>query len=174
MVCGRYPTEKRAGSRFGGHCYLHHTLLSQCAHTAIEYCTENDFVSVLSVFVLGLWIPVVCRQDFSVTLQQLGQYLSHTLRDSNSDRGILPIPLSCFLSASPHHAHSPSLHLHSQEGEKQPAQGRGEGLRRRKWGGCRQSLATGRRDEPSKIREMRGELNEIANTLSTPCCPVRG
>ena len=168
MVCGRYPTEQIWRPLLSTS-----TLMSQCTHTAVEYYKEDDFVSVPFVFVLGLWIPVVCRQDVSVTLQTLGQYLSHTLRDSNPDGGILPIPLSCFLGASSRHAHSPSLHHHSQVGEKQPAQGRGEGLRR-KWGGCRQSLVTERRDEPSKMREMRGELNKIANTLSTPCCPAHG
>lgn len=37
-----------------------------------------------------------------------------------------------------------------------------------KWGGCRQSLGTKGRDEETQIGAREGELNEIANTLSTP------
>ena len=37
-----------------------------------------------------------------------------------------------------------------------------------KWGGCRQSLSTKGRDEEKEIGAREGELNDIANTLSTP------
>lgn len=120
-------------------------------------------VCCLYVYSSSLMSLVVSRQNFnfSMTRHQRDQYLLYNSSDSHFDLAADPhslILLSQFFfpPCSFTFSASPSL-----VGERQPAPGRwgGGGWRRRKRAGGRQSLATERRDEASKIRERerRGE-----------------